>query len=1288
MLRKRLPLLAHYPFTDPEQPGLDASGNGYHATLAGNRLPETAQLDGRTALQLHGGPSGNSYLELPSSLLASAGDHTGLTVSAWLRLGSGLNVWERFFDFGAGPAAPSLFVTRQLRTALAADGDLLADPGRSFPRGEWMHVALSLSGTAGGTMSAAGPVVYVNGEVVADGTISQTSSGQYARLRRWFDAFESLTSGKGEKPRLYIGRSQYDADDDLSGAIADFRVYVAPLGSGDIIDQMCESLSGDEVVRLAAGKYLSLPTDTFTRDTDLPRSLMGGKVEVTWMSSDPEALSTEGRLWPGGTPSGPRAVTLTAVLNCGSGRLERSFAVTALPPELPPYTMTIHGQGPATAVSEAMYGLFYEDINNAADGGIYAELIRNRSFEAFEFDTYSHASGACGCSTGRNRRPLLGWYGDLGSVKPQTENSLGEHLGSPDPEANRCYVTVADGATLRNRGFNDTNDGYALAVKEGECYDFSIWAKSEIGGTITVSLRDAGDAAVSNSVVVQVEGGGIWRKYGFPYPGDQEAPAGIVLTGTKTLLGELALTFEGDISVDMVSLMPRSVWGRDEEAGSATAHANYAGNPNYRLRRDLVEALAALSPAFFRFPGGCISEGSFIWDNVYDWKDSVGAAELRKENFNVWGYMMTMGLGYMEYFQLAEDLGALPLPVMACGVLCQARSDYAHPAGGKLRDYYVKSFTDLIDFAVGTDFEGNEWAALRRRMGHEAPFDLRYLGVGNENWGPEFYANFEYFKARIDAYMEQHYPGRELHIISTVGAQADDDAYQQGWAFLSGRLKGTAKVAFADGTEITEETVSWYSDRPDYMDTIADEHYYRSNEYLLENADRYNYYYRAYRPDGSLDEFKTSKVFVGEYASTDKNTLAGAIAEAAAMTGFENNADVVRLAAYAPLFNKVLTDGSYRWTPDCIWFDDETVWFTPNYYVQQLFASHLGDKVLPSSFTTYRNGSKQRLAPRGGIELAAGAVEVTVRSVRVISNRSGEILLEQDFVKLAGQGSASPGMNGPLSPLWQTIPGSAGYTLQPGRGLVLAPQASGHCGIYLMNGEWSDYTVTVEASKGPGEDGFYVGVGLTEIAPECKDVLEYAIGYGGKATGVKVFKRGVEGYTLGDYATSTAAGNLRAACHEPLSEDTVYTLTVNFGGDDGRRLLCSHACAGWNSLVLDYKLEAYNRDIYHSVTADAGHVYIKLVNPSGSGKRLLLNLESLPVESPGRWMLLTGDDSLVHTPNVNTKEREPVSPVACNIKLETAEPHNGGTDIQRTVLDLPAYSVNVLVLKRNGGINL
>ncbi|MFD1956923.1 alpha-L-arabinofuranosidase C-terminal domain-containing protein [Paenibacillus thailandensis] len=1237
-------LLGFYKFDNPDEVGLDSSGNGRHGTAAGSVPPTVRNVGGRPAVTLNGGKNGTSYIGLPSDLLRGVSDETGITVAAWVYGGRPASVWERVFDFGAGQSGPYLFLTRNLRGSCFAGEELVVDPGKTFPAGEWIHVAISVKGTEGGKLSSAGPVVYANGEVVADGSISQTSSGAYAKLWAWFASFaEAAGSGLN-----YIGRSQFEADADFAGSLSDFRVYKAGLTQDEIIEVMCESLTDEQIVALARNKYLSFPTSIVTKDIALPRTLMGGKVTVEWRSSDEAALSSAGIVNKGLRE--PQGVTLTATLKKGGASLDKSFIVSVLPEGLPAYTIAIDGSKEVVDISEVMYGLFYEDINNAADGGIYAELVQNRSFEAFEFDSYSHVCGECGVSTGRNRNPLYAWHGDTDKLTVRNAGGLNEFFGIEDKDVNSYYVTAADGATIYNRGYADTNERCSMAIRKGERYDFTVWAKAERAGTIELQLLDEKGRAISDGAIVSVEAGGTWRKYG--------VDSKIALTGTETAFGQLALRFNGEISVDMVSLMPEDVWGASEEDRSATAHANYKGNPNYRLRKDLVNALVDLHPKFLRFPGGCISEGSHVWENVYDWKESVRAVELRKENYNVWGYMMTMGLGYMEYFQLAEDLNATPLPVMACGVLCQARSDYANPAGGALRDYYIRNFTDLIDFAISTDFEGNEWAALRKSMGHEAPFDLRYLGVGNENWGTEFYANFEVFKAAIDEHMARNYPGYELHIISTVGAQADDDAYQQGWKFLSGGMTGSETIRFTDGKTSFEETVTWYGKQPNYMDTIADEHYYRSNEYLLENADRYNYYFRAYKEDGSLDEKLTSKVFVGEYASTDKNTLAGAVAEAAIMTSFENNADVVRLAATAPLFNKVLTDGQYRWTPDCIWFDDETVWFTPNYYVQQLFSRYIGTKGLRTSFTTYRNGKRTELIPHGGIEIAAGRAEVTVKRVKVTSNADGRVLFEQDFTK-------------ELDPAWQIIPGSAGYTVEPGKGLVLKAQESGLNGLYLLNDEWTNYTVEVVARKGSGADGFYVGAGLTDISPESKDVIEYAIGYGGDATGVKVFKQGVEAYRLGDYSSSTAAGNMRACSFEELADDRDYTITVNYGGSAGDRLICSYTDGPFVSKTLDYKLEAYNREIYHSVTKDDKRLYVKLVNADAVEKSVNLELSHLNAASEGLLNVLTGDASLVHVPNVNKKNDEKIRPVQTAVKV----------DVGGTVIHLPAHSVNVLVLE-------
>lgn len=1241
-------IIARYTFEDRKNIGKDSSGQGNHAKPMGKKKPMLTRIKGIPAAKFFGGAYGVSYFQLPKNLLSEVNDDNGLTVSAWIYFENGTNIWERIFDFGKNQIGPYLFLTRSFRGSCFAGVDLLADVGKQYPEREWIHVAMTVTGTKDGSMSNAGPRVYVNGELEADGLISQTSSGRYKQLRAWF----ATLSKKENYCNNYIGHSQYAADADFRGAMSDIRIYKTALTQEEVIEEMCETMTPAKIVALVAKKFLPDIPKVINENQKLflPSSLLEGKFPVTWTSEQPEFLSSDG---VAKEVKEPKGVTLFADVTLQNESVRKSYQISVLPAELPPYELTIHADKEILDISKTLYGLFFEDINNAADGGIYAELVANRSFEAFEYEVYNFQSGENGTSSGRRHRPLDHWYGDLEKVHPQNQGGLREHFGLEDPDANAFYVTVEQGTRLINRGFTDLTGNHAMYFKKGVRYEFSIWVKLEEDAKedcfIKVELQNKAGTAISKEEVIAIKKQSGWAKY-----------TKTVLTAMDTCLGQLSILFTQKVSVDMISLMPEDVWGAEEETGSKTAHSNYLGNPNYRLRRDLVEAMKELHPKFLRFPGGCISEGSYIWENVYNWKDSVGEVEVRKENYNVWGYMMTLGLGYMEYFQLAEDLNAEPLPVMACGVLCQARSDYANPAGGELQKKYINNFIDLIDFAINTDTEHNPWAALRKKMGHEAPFQLHYLGVGNENWGEEFFASFEVFQHAVDQHMKKNYPGYPFTIVSTVGAQADDDAYQEGWKYLSGNQTGSETVRFTDGTKSWDEEVTWYQHQKNFMETIVDEHYYRSNEYLLENADRYEYYYRAYKEDGSLDEDQTSKVFVGEYASNDKNTLAGAIAEAAVMTGFEKNSDVVRLAATAPLFNKVLTDGSYRWTPDAIWFDDETVWRTPNYYVQQMFAGAIGEKLVDTTFQTYVGGKKQVLQPQGGVVLSAKGAELLLKKVQILSNtEKNQVLFEQDFTE-------------PLKKEWKQIPGSDGYIVVKGQGILLKAQESGRNGIYLDVPEWKNYTVVLKAEKRSIVDGFYVGVGLKQIEPDKRDWVEYAVGYEGRATGVKVFKDGKEAYTMGDYSSSSCAGNLRAVDTEEIGVEKEYTITVNYGGSDGKHLLCNYTSEGQKGRQSEYKLEAYNRDMYYSVTKDETKIYLKLVNADPLDKCVNIILDGVDIKPSANSTTLTGPSELVSVPNVNKKGNERIVP-----KVKTEKVKKSGT-----ILTLPAESVTVVVFEK------
>lgn len=1240
-------MIAWYPFDDIQDVGKDASGRGNTAMAIGTRRPQVQEVKGRRAAVFEGGEYGSSYLELPFDLLNDVSDYTGFTVSAWIYSSKAVNVWERIFDFGKNIHGPYLFLTRSIRGVCFAGTDLFADANLAFPLDEWVHVAMTVTGTEGGTLSSAGPRVYLNGELVADGFISQTSSGTYKKLREWFATLEDTDN----YCHNYIGHSQFMADPDFSGALSDFRIYNKTLSEHEITNLMCESLSELDILRLAKNKYLPAPPKIITKDLLLPSGLMEDRVQVNWSFEPAGLINQKGTVTPAANPAG---LNIRAELVCGSSRLEKNFGATVMPEFVAPYQLKIHGDKEVLDISKTLYGLFFEDINNAADGGIYAEMISNRSFEDFTYRVYDARSGENGISSGRNHRPLRFWFGDLDQVKVCHTGGLNEHFGLEDPDTNSYYIQVSSGMKLYNRGFCDNTENYSMNLRREEGYQFSIWAKADADGVIHIELLDGTFSSVSNKVSIQIKGDGKWNKY----YADK-------LMASASVMGQLALSFEGTMSLDMVSLMPDHVWGAMEEKRSSTAHNNYKNNSNYRLRRDMVETLVELHPTFLRFPGGCISEGSYIWDNVYDWKDSVGPVEIRKENYNVWGYTMTLGLGYMEYFQLAEDLNAEPLPVMACGVLCQARSDYANPAGGSLQEKYIANFIDLIDFAISSDFEHNKWAALRRDMGHEAPFPLHYLGVGNENWGSEFFASFEAFHYAIDEYMKQVYPGYELHIISTAGAQADDDAYQNGWKFLTGHMKGGDTIRFTDGKQSFSEEVTWYANRKDYLNTIVDEHYYRSNEYLLENADRYNYYFRPYE-NGKLIEDKVSKVFVGEYASSEKNTLAGAVAEAAIMTGFERNSDVVRLAATAPLFNKVIHDGTYRWTPDAIWFDNKTVWRTPNYYVQKLFAENIGTKLLKTSYRTYINGERRKYIPSGGVSVAVTEGEIVLKKLIVTSNLNDEIWLEQDFTKELDE---------LLIPIW---PDDSNIEQTDG-GLLIRSSSQERHGFFVDEPSWFNYTVQLIVEKRTEDAQILLGSGLHGLTnhvykTERLSVHEYCVGYGHYGTGLKVIKEGKEGYRMGDYSSSVFAGNLRACYDEPVPAGHEYMISTNFGGLEANTISCYYTDESEEIKgKLDCKLEAYTHDIYHSVTADSEKVYIKLVNAENFGKHLKVNLEHLNIHDQAKLITLTGDAELVHMQNVNEKNNERVVPVTTQIPVSK-------TGFE---LIMPANSVNIIILDKN-----
>jgi len=514
-------------------------------------------------------------------------------------------------------------------------------------------------------------------------------------------------------------------------------------------------------------------------------------------------------------------------------------------------------------IQSTMYGIFFEDINFAADGGLYGELVKNRSFEF--------------------PQELMGWQ-TFGCVDVEDDGPF-----------ERCphYVVLSDpGHKERRSGL--VNEGFfGIGVEKGEAYRFSVWAKAPKGETaIRVQLIDENSMDEKQEFVEEeiTITGSEWKKYTVTLTSpkkDKQAKLRIFLKGTNS------------VALEHISLFPVNTY-KNRENG---------------MRRDLAQALADLKPGIFRFPGGCIVEGTDLATR-YQWKNTLGPVENRPLNGNRWehtfdyryypDYFQSYGLGFFEFFQLSEDIGAEPLPILSVGLSCQYQNwndESAHVPMDELKPY-IDDCLDLIEFANGP--VDSKWGKIRAEMGHPAPFNMKYIGVGNEQWGEFYYERLKPFVAAIRA----KYPN--IKIVGTSGPVPED--------------KPDNTYRFEDG---------WKAMKAQKAD-LVDEHYYRNEEWFLTHGLRYDSYDR-----------KGPKVFAGEYACHGEgkkwNHYEAAILEAAFMTGFERNADIVHMTTPAPLFAHV--DG-WQWRPDQIWYDNTDMFKTVSYYVQQMYSTNAGTNVL------------------------------------------------------------------------------------------------------------------------------------------------------------------------------------------------------------------------------------------------------------------------------------------------------------------------------------------------------
>jgi alpha-L-arabinofuranosidase len=527
--------------------------------------------------------------------------------------------------------------------------------------------------------------------------------------------------------------------------------------------------------------------------------------------------------------------------------------------------LTVHTDERVAEIQPTMWGVFFEDINFGADGGLYAELVKNRSFE---FD-----------------EPMMGWRdekSDKFSINSLSGSTVILNRGQSEL-ANRRFarvkVNTTDSYALINEGF------FGMGIREGVEYNFSVSARQEEGtAAFRVELLDEQSVVIASTVIRP--GSSEWKDY-----------KAVLVPKSTVAKARMRLAFfeKGITDIDVVSLFPSNTW-KSRPGG---------------LRADLVQLLYDLKPGFLRFPGGCIVEGRDLATR-YQWKKTIGKPEERDVMINRWNtefkhrpapdYFQSFGLGFYEYFLLAEDIGASPLPILSCGMACQFNT--AEMVSMDQLDPYIQDALDLIEFANGD--VSTKWGKLRADMGHAKPFGLTMLGVGNEQWGQEYIARYKVFAGAI----KEKYP--KIKIVSGAGPFPDGELFD----YASRELR-----------ELNAD--------------IVDEHYYRAPEWFFTNVTRYDSYDRT-----------GPRIFAGEYAAQsvatvspkNENNWQCALSEAAFMTGLERNADLVNLASYAPL---LAHREGWQWTPDLIWFDNLNAYGTPSYFVQKLFANNRGTHVLP-----------------------------------------------------------------------------------------------------------------------------------------------------------------------------------------------------------------------------------------------------------------------------------------------------------------------------------------------------
>ncbi len=838
----------------------------------------------------------------------------------------------------------------------------------------------------------------------------------------------------------------------------------------------------------------------------------------------------------------------------GSGTNEPSFVrpaentVTAYDETNSDYSLSIDAENEIHDISELLYGIFFEDINFAADGGLYAEMVINRSFE------YGQQAA---------EDELHGWS-QVGTASYSV--TKGDTIGGLN-ENNTNYLVLANTsgspAGVANRGFLD-----GMAIEKGVTYDFSVYAKSAKGYSGKITVRLVADGAVAAETTIS----GVtsdWAKYEATLTSSLTATSGVYLQ---------VLIDNGEVCLDMVSLFPPTY-------------------KNHGMRIDLAEKLADLEPAFLRFPGGCIIEG-YDENTAYNWKDSIGVGAdglplefngkygdvaTRSYGINLWTDLsmtedplpcfMSYGLGFYEYFVLAEDIGALGVPVLNCGLFCQMRGQGPVDMYTPEFEQYLQDMVDLVEFCRGD--ENTTWGKVRVSLGHPEPFELRYICIGNENEGEDYFERYEAFLERFNEEKTKNpelYDGLEL-------------------IYSSGANEGTTSTLYVDSYVNAYDYIKENNITIDEFAGATDHHYYRDPSWFLAHADYYDEENYARDAEHMLDTFYGGaiKVFLGEYASWS-NTLKSALAEAAYMTGLERNGDIVEMAAYAPLFGNLTAT---HWAPNLIWFNNNTSTNSINYYIQKLFSTNAGTTLIDSALTGAEIPAEDL---KGMIGLGTWNTAAEFDNVKVVDNKTGSVLGEDTFSLPTFWWDWHTAAEGE----WKSTGGKAVQSL--------TEHAYNNLGtsVYYGDTEWSNYTYTFEATKTDGAEGFFIPF-LIEDENNC---FYWNIGGWGN--------------------TKSALQRAENGSKTEAIPGTVTDFTVETGVTYEIKIVIEGTVIkGYIDGEMQFEYETAtkaNAESYQVVSTDAsGDIIIKLVNVTDSDRTFAIDIANADVKSKATVYQVAGN---------------------------------------------------------------